>query len=440
MRILVISYIFWPDVQPRSIRWQAITNHWSSIGHHVSVITATQSNKDEERKNNDVEIIRVPENWIGNVRNKLSGSTITTLNPKKYKSSNEHDNNPKQESDNIKLKKIIKAIYELTLRKLHWPDYAWTWIANAKKETLSLLDSEDSYDVIISVSHPFSSHLVGHTVKRKYPDIKWIIDMGDPFCFLEELPPNNFFLFDRLNKKIEGACFDDSDGVVVTTPETKQEYSRLFPKEINKIKVIPPLLSPDVSSSLKNNQRTKSTPSNIIKLVFLGTLYSEIRHPEGLLKLLNAASKKLEKKLQIHFVGPTNNVDISSFSFPNISINFHGRVGRDIVLKYLLDADFLINIGNSTHFSLPSKLVEYVSTGKPILNISSIEQDTSSRFLSSYPMSKTVLLKGAVTNQMVKEVVDYLNSALSIDLNYNDFSLKKYETPNIAKEYEDLLG
>ena len=86
----------------------------------------------------------------------------------------------------------------------------------------------------------------------------------------------------------------------------------------------------------------------------MGTLYSEIRHPEGLLKLLDAASKNLDKKLEIHFVGPTNNVDISSFSFPNISIDFHGPVGRDIVLKYLLDSDFLINIGNSTKFQLPS--------------------------------------------------------------------------------------
>ena len=439
MRILVISYIFWPDVQPRSIRWQAITNHWSNIGHHVSVVTATQLDEKDKKKNNNVEVIRVQENWIGRIRNKLSDPKVKKKKQKGPESTDKHNNNFKKESGGIKLKKIVKTIYELTLRKLHWPDYAWTWINNAKKETLSLIDSEDNYDIVISVSHPFSSHLVGRAIKHKYPDLKWIMDMGDPFCFLKESPPNNFFLFDKLNERIEGACFNSSDGVAVTTPETKQEYSRIFPKEVNKIKVIPPLLSPDVSSLIKDNQGKRSVPTSNIKLVFLGTLYSEIRHPEGLLKLLNTASNKLEKKLEIHFVGPTNNVDVSSFSFPNISINFHDRVSRSSVLKYLQDADVLINIGNSTKYQLPSKLVEYVSTGKPILNISSIEQDSSSRFLSSYSASKTILLKGAITNQMVEEVADYLNTALSIDLNYNDFWLKKHETSTIAKEYEDLL-
>ena len=116
MRILVISYIFWPDIQPRSIRWQAITNHWSNIGHQVSVITATQSNKDDEKKNNDVEIIRVQENWIGSIRNKLLDPTEGKSNQKVHKSVNKYDNSLKKNSGGIKLKKIVKTIYELTLR------------------------------------------------------------------------------------------------------------------------------------------------------------------------------------------------------------------------------------------------------------------------------------------------------------------------------------
>ena len=52
---------------------------------------------------------------------------------------------------------------------------------------------------------------------------------------------------------------------------------------------------------------------NFLKLAFIGTLYSEIRHPGGLLRLLDAASQNVDKKLEIHFVGPINNVNIAVF-------------------------------------------------------------------------------------------------------------------------------
>ena len=69
MKILIISYTYSPAVGPRSIRWEALANHWSENGHDVSVITATHSDYDVSK--NGVEVIRVPENWIGRIRSRL---------------------------------------------------------------------------------------------------------------------------------------------------------------------------------------------------------------------------------------------------------------------------------------------------------------------------------------------------------------------------------
>ena len=115
------------------------------------------------------------------------------------------------------------------MKNFHWPDYAWSWIVKARKATISHLKSKGNCDVLISVSHPFSGHLVGIYAKRFFPKLKWIMDMGDPFCFLVQSQPNNFKIYGKLNKIIEGKCFDISDGMVVTTPETKNEYIRIFP-------------------------------------------------------------------------------------------------------------------------------------------------------------------------------------------------------------------
>ena len=53
--------------------------------------------------------------------------------------------------------------------------------------------------------------------------------------------------------------------------------------------------------------------------------------------------------------------------------------------RALHEASVLINIGNKSSYQLPSKVVEYVSSGKPILNISQVERDSSMAFLQSYP-------------------------------------------------------
>ena len=50
------------------------------------------------------------------------------------------------------------------------------------------------------------------------------------------------------------------------------------------------------------------------------------------------------------------------------------------------EADVLINIGNNNKYQEPSKLIEYMYSGKKILNICSIEEDTSAELLKIYPV------------------------------------------------------
>lgn len=42
--------------------------------------------------------------------------------------------------------------------------------------------------------------------------------------------------------------------------------------------------------------------------------------------------------------------------------------------------DILLNIGNATDFQLPSKAVDYLAAGKPVLNLSYMESDPFAEF------------------------------------------------------------
>ena len=441
MEILIISYYYYPEVNPRSIRWNAIINYFSDHGHKITIVTVSPDNQYHQESIKNIKIIRIPENWLGRIRRRFGG-----LNK----------NNRTSEKKHTKLDKLIlapmfrisksvaKYIYFLTIKNIQWPDHAWSWIYPTKRRISQIIDSEETYDVLITVSHPFSSHIIGRSIKKNHPEIFWIMDKGDPFSFLVEAPVNNFYLYRRLNHNIESKFLKESDAVTVTTEETKFEYENIFPHAKNKIKVIPPLLNPEAVLFKSENKKagiSENHPKDqeIIRLAFVGTLYNKIRNPKKLLKLLNISSGFINKKIKVDFYGPINDLDTSSFIFPQISIKFHGHVHRKIALNKMWEADVLINIGNTTTFQLPSKLIEYASMSKPILNISSVNGDSSTKFLSSYPLAKNIYIEDLITDDLIKETADYLNNVSIMDLNYNETWLNSYTIENIAKEYESLF-
>lgn len=429
MKILIISYYYLPEENPRVFRWSTIVSHWLSSGYDISVITASYDNEAKKTKDS-LNVIRVPENLVGRIRYKLSRKN--NLNSKQDTNKVIVSNNPKI------LSKFIKAFYSIVLKKLQWPDFAWTWVQNARKAALDHIENNLDTDVIISISHPFSSHVVGSILKKKYPDIRWILDIGDPFCFLSQSQPNNFRIYNRLNKFIEKKYFSLSDFVSVTTPETRSEYVKLFPESTMKIKVIPPVLSNQAQDVLKKINKNFKQKNKKLRLVYIGTLYSGIRHPKKMLDMLAKVRYLLKSDFEIHFFGPTNDIDISELI--NSYTFFHGSVSHDAALQHMLDADILINIGNSTKFQLPSKLIEYVCSGNPVLNIISSTNDSSQNFLANYQMTLTIELSGEITNAIVSEVSNYIESASSDRLISNNYSFSnKHTVQNISKQYELLF-
>ena len=138
MEILIISYYYYPEVNPRSIRWNAIINYFSDHGHNVTIVTVSPDNQYHQESNKNIKIIRVPENWLGRLRRRVGG-----LN-----------NNRNSEIKRTKLAKLIlapmfrilksvsKYIYFLTIKNIQWPDHAWAWIYPTKRRISQIIDSE----------------------------------------------------------------------------------------------------------------------------------------------------------------------------------------------------------------------------------------------------------------------------------------------------------
>lgn len=256
---------------------------------------------------------------------------------------------------------------------------------------------------------------------------------------MSEPSPNNRHIYSWLNRAIEGRVVADADAISVTTFSTRHLYEATFPRSIGKLHVIPPLLSlPELPSP---SERQDDGP---IRLVFVGTLYKKLRSPKFLLACISALSRALpERRLELHFYGTINDCggDFSSLQETMKSLVLvHGLVSREIVVQAMIDADVLVNIGNDSESQLASKVIEYMSVGKPILNLVSVARDASIEALEGYPATLTIMRSGETPSQEVVEALrSFVLHPASPDAKFGDIVRRRFSAENVAGLYESLL-
>src|SRR5262249_9162526 len=164
------------------------------------------------------------------------------------------------------------------------------------------------------------------------------------------------------------------------------EYERYFPAVARKIAVIPPLLSTDPGSAAAVASKSP------IRLIYAGTLYQDLRDPAVLFRLVTELVRRgLDCELDVY--GRSNGCEHHIESIPTqyrAPFRFHGLVPRHELASELARASVLVNIGNRTRHQLPSKVVEYIAAGRPILNLTSGPDDSSRVALEDHPAALSV--------------------------------------------------
>ncbi|NIM19654.1 MAG: hypothetical protein GTO51_04645 [Candidatus Latescibacteria bacterium] len=437
MILLVISHAYSPTISPRAFRWSVITEYWAAENHVVDVIAAWRPGLAREEAG-AVNVHRVGFAAAEEFRDRLDN--IATAHQQQAGRTAASDLGGIKIHAASGLSAALKWVYGHTWKKIWWPDSSCRWYFPALRKATQLL-SHRRHDAIITVSLPFTAHLVGLRVKRRFPSLKWLADTGDPFSFLEKPDANNRRLYARLNRSFDGKVFHYADAVTVTTGETLSRYSDLFPDYAEKVSVVPPVMGELQDTSARG--RTFAA-DDVIRLVYMGRLYRDNRNPDFLLRLFDELLKTdLAGKLELHFFGSSNDCkDIldQHRSLHGEKIFLHGSVSHHEAIRAMIDSDVLINIGNATPYQLPSKVVEYVGTGKPILNLASHERDTSAAFFSRYPSCLNLFHSvGSVKSEQVSEVVEFIKKRRSVGTTDLANFLHPYSVENVAGCYESIL-
>jgi len=331
----------------------------------------------------------------------------------------------------------VNSLRSIVLRLLHGfsilPDDKVGWIPFALSKGRQLIKQE-KIDVLISRSQPPSSHLAALRLKS-LTGLPWIANFSDPWAQSPYVRyPNSFVK--RFNEYLERKVILRADRLTFTTGQTKllmvNKYKTLDP---DKIMVVPNSYDPSgfTGERITNDKFT---------ITYAGSFYN-IRSPEPLFKALQLlnSEENITGKIEVKLIGSIGSFRhlISEYGLENI-VRVIDTIPREDALARLYGSDVLLSVdapSQQPSVFLPSKLVEYLPMGKPILVIT--PEGASADLVR---LTKTGIVVPPDNIEGIKDTIkkyynSYLDSTLEITPDWDE--IRKYSAEKGAKLLDEAI-
>lgn len=410
-KFLIISFNYEPLNNPRAIRWYSILSYLKKKKINLSIDFITYKKKKTSISKN------ITIHSINNTNNFKNKGKLYHFFYKFFE----------------KIIFLIGRVIKIFGKYFIWPDYAFFTILPMYIKCVYLINQK-KITHIISSSNPFSSHVVGYLLKKKFPKIIWIIDSGDPFCLMKEPKINNLFLYDRINylfeKKITKLCYK----FYVNNHEQKKQYIDCFPEFKKKF-----FISKSLILKRDTTFRSSKLDKKVLSFIYAGSFYENIRNPIFFLDSID----QIIQKFDIYTV----NIKIYIYTNSNLfhkSLNEYSHLKKHFIISDLKDfkklknindkCDFHINIGNRDNLHTPSKLYEFIGNNYKIINFHHNQETNTINILKHYNNYINVNLDKQLDE---KKVVKFLMQPKI--KKFSSKFLKKYYNENyletITKQY-----
>lgn len=332
MKILIISYYFYPENTPRAFRAFELVREFIRLGHSVKIILP---NKNIERVRSlglDVDFVNFKKR-----PNNISRLNISLRNKNTFYGF---------------LKKISRCIAPNGIETIFY----FIPLFN------ELVKLKDKFDSIISIAMPIDTHIacaLAFKLNRNFSDAIKIADYGDPLTGNPALPKCiNFFFMDKFITSSFDYC-------IVPTVEAQIALSKI--SRLKNVKIIPQGFNFD------DIKLSKYNPNSIVSFAYAGNFYTTIRNPINFFKyLINLSDKGRDFKFFLY---------TDTFNNENMEIvdEISKKLKEKLIIKHLVDRkelilnlssmDFLINVNNISKTQSPSKLIDYYLTNRPIFSL-----------------------------------------------------------------------
>lgn len=254
------------------------------------------------------------------------------------------------------LRQILKTPDHL-IGPLKFPDPTFEWIPWGARRGIAL-HRERAYDLLVSSSAPFSSHVVAARIRRAC-GIPWVGDFSDPFIDTPFVRRPRWRL--ALDRRLEASWMRALDAMIVPTQEMADLCSRQYP-------VMSPARVHVVSYGYPEELYASLEPRRLegFTIVHTGVFYADLRDPTPFFRGL---SQVRDLPIRVHHAGGLHGPfqdEIQRLGIGHLIVQ-HGFLPRREAAALQMGGSCLLLIGNKGGVQLPGKLLDYFGAGRPVL-------------------------------------------------------------------------
>lgn len=337
MNIHILTGHFYPQLHPRAFRASELAIEFAKRGHHVVVTNLTKIegvDYDDYTKRTGVHV------------NNLGLYTI------------------QKDKEQVVSNSMFHHFKETCI------EYFLSGDLYRKSRAISKrIHITDDTDSVIALSTPFMNILaISKYVERHGKRFVAIADSGDPFYYSKQYRKAPWFYY------VEKRAYKSYDYLTIPTENAIPSYSSLIDND--KIRIIPQGFRMD---NLKIYHGDFSGP---VRMAYAGVFYWDIRNPEFLFRYLDKVT--LDFELYLFMRNKDALVEDILNKYPSVKERVIIKsLPHDELIYELSRMHFLINIENISNTQMPSKLIDYGMTGRPVLscNCNNFSEEVLNQFL-----------------------------------------------------------
>lgn len=239
---------------------------------------------------------------------------------------------------------------------------------------------EKNVDIVVSMFFPLEAIPAIEALKKRLPQIRLVIyeldSVGDGIFSLK----GQQWLVNNAIERWLHAHYRHADQIIVMESHEKY-WKKVFGKKHGcklHLADIPVLVKKELPHVNKN-------PNAPVSFLYGGLIEQKYRSPDHLLSVFEEYSQLQSATLDFFSKGDCEK-KIADVAKRVSGIRQNGYVPEKVLDEAIARADVLVSIGNRVSRSVPSKLITYLSYGKPVVHISLQRNDVCAAYLDKYPL------------------------------------------------------
>jgi glycosyltransferase involved in cell wall biosynthesis len=254
------------------------------------------------------------------------------------------------------------------------PDPRKGWNKYAFSKACEIIESQ-SLNHLITTSPPHSTQLIGLKLKKRYPGIRWIADLRDPWTdiyYYKEFYPTCISRI--IDSAYEKSVLVSADRIITVGKSLRESFCSKIQGLEEKTEVITNGYDSEDFSGLV------ATSPSIFTISYIGTLSD--KYPiNGLLGALREL-KIGRMDFRLRFTGYASSIQkdkIKSY-LPGSEAEFLPYATHSSAIKSMLNSSILLLVIPDHHSSkgiITGKLFEYLASGKPVLCLGPTDGDAA---------------------------------------------------------------